>query len=243
MAPVDGFRAGRRSPLGRWAGLAACVLGAFWGRPLTGQSPAGTVIANQARVTFVAANGAADSAASNTVAVTVGRMGGVSLVAAQTVQALPGDTVVFLHTLSNTQNLSDAFSLTGSSVNAWPVTLFRDRNANGALDAPDTPWTGPDSIVAGGTAAVLVVVAVPNTRAVRGVTDLVTVRAASAWSIASALPSALTPETTFAPVPRAPSTVRRVTSARSAGRSDMISPVWPLHTTPLMPSTAATEAM
>ena len=71
------------------AGLVTCVLAAFRGAPLAAQTPAGTVIANRARVTYMDANGGADSAISNTVNLTVGRLGGVTIVAAQTVQRLP----------------------------------------------------------------------------------------------------------------------------------------------------------
>jgi hypothetical protein len=74
-------------------------------------------------------------------------------------------------------------------------------------------------------------------------------RAAMAWSMASRLPSADTPEMafTFRPVR---SLARRtavaticVTRARSAGRNDMISPVWPLQTTPSTPGTLASSSM
>ena len=74
-------------------------------------------------------------------------------------------------------------------------------------------------------------------------------RAAIAWSIASWLPSADTPLITFTVRPvfalarATPSTTNRVTWARSAGESDMISPVWPLQTTPSMPGTLATSSI
>ena len=74
-------------------------------------------------------------------------------------------------------------------------------------------------------------------------------RAAIAWSIASWLPSADTPLITFTARPvfafarLTPSATNRVTVARSAGESDMISPVWPLHTTPSMPGTLATSSI
>ena len=74
-------------------------------------------------------------------------------------------------------------------------------------------------------------------------------RAAIAWSIASWLPSADTPVIAFTARPvaalasrTAPATTR-ITCARSSGRSDMISPVWPLQTTPSTPGTEATPRM
>ena len=93
MAPVDGFRAGRRSPIGVIAGLAACVLGAFRGAPLAAQTPAGTVIANRAHVTYTSANGGADSATSNTVILTVGRLGGDEFIVVQA-ELQEGDAAV-----------------------------------------------------------------------------------------------------------------------------------------------------
>jgi hypothetical protein len=74
-------------------------------------------------------------------------------------------------------------------------------------------------------------------------------RAAIAWSIASWLPSADTPLITFTRRPvlafawATPAATQRVTRARSAGESDMISPVWPLQTTPSIPGTLATSAI
>ena len=74
-------------------------------------------------------------------------------------------------------------------------------------------------------------------------------RAAIAWSVASRLPSADTPVITFTVRPvfalarLTPSATSRVTCARSAGSSDMISPVWPLQTTPSIPGTLATSSI
>ena len=51
--------------------------------------------------------------------------------------------------------------------------------------------------------------------------------AAQAWSIASRVPSALIPDTTVTRSPTS-SAMMAVTCARSSGRNDVISPVWPL---------------
>ena len=74
-------------------------------------------------------------------------------------------------------------------------------------------------------------------------------RAAIAWSIASWLPSAETPVIAFTLRPvsalasRTAAATTFITCARSSGRSDMISPVWPLQTTPSTPGTSATSRM
>lgn len=62
---------------------------------------------------------------------------------------------------------------------AWPTTLLRDTNANGQLDAADTPLTGPVAVSAGQTVALLLKVTVPegapyDTRTVSTVSALVT---------------------------------------------------------------------
>jgi len=175
----DGLRAGRRPPLGLRTVWGVCVLVAFWGAPLAAQTPAGTVISNRAAVTFVDATGVPDSTQSNTVSVTVGRAGGITLISPTTHAANPGDTVVASHTLTNAQNADDTFTVTAASSSGWTAAVFRDVNGDGLLDAGDQPWTGAVGIPAGASAAVLVVVEVPAA-ALPGTIEPVTVTARSA---------------------------------------------------------------
>ncbi|MBE0594218.1 MAG: hypothetical protein IH616_17645, partial [Gemmatimonadales bacterium] len=193
MALSDGFRVGRRPSLGLRTVGGACVLVAVWGAPLAAQTPAGTPIPNRAVVTFVDGGGSPDSAPSNTVTVTVGRAGGITLIAPTARTASPGDTVIISHTLTNAQNADDTFGVTAVSAGGWAVTVFRDANGDGLLDPTDPPWAGPFGVPAGGSTGMLVAVEVPAAT-VPGTVETVTVTAASATdpSVQAALDDTIT---------------------------------------------------
>jgi len=157
----------------------ACVLAVVWGAPLAAQTPAGTSISNRAVVTFVGQSGTADSASSNTVTVTVGRTGNITLTAPAARTASPGDTVIVSHTLTNAQNADDTFGVTAVSAAGWTTAVFRDANGDGLLDPGDPPWAGAVAIPAGASTGVLLAVEVPAAAA-QGTVDQVTVTATSA---------------------------------------------------------------
>jgi len=179
VALSDGFRVGRRPSLGLRTVRGACVLAAVWGAPLAAQTPAGISIPNRAAVTFVDGSGIPDSAFSNTVTVTVGRAGGITLIAPTAQTGSPGDTVIFSHTLTNAQNADDTFAVTAVSAAGWPATVFRDANGDGLLDPADPPWAGAVGVPAGASIGVLVAIEIPVPMA-SGTVDDVTVTATSA---------------------------------------------------------------
>jgi len=193
VALSDGFRVGRRPSLGLRTVWGAYVLVAVWGAPLAAQTPAGTPIPNRAVVTFVDGSGTPDSAFSNTVTVTVGRAGGITLVAPTARTANPGDTVIISHTLTNAQNADDTFGVTAVSAAGWTATVFRDANGDGLLDPADPPWAGTVGVPAGSSTGVLVALEVPAS-ATPGTADLVTLTATSATdpSIVAALDDTVT---------------------------------------------------
>src|SRR2546430_16169790 len=91
---------------------------------------AGTQFSNWATLTFTSA-GTGYAVASDTVAILVGQVAGVSLQPPRVNSGAPGTAVVFAHTLTNTGNGPDSFPVAAASARGWPVTLYRDWNGDG----------------------------------------------------------------------------------------------------------------
>ena len=73
--------------------------------------PANSVIGNQATASFTDSTGAIRSATSNLVQTTVAQVNAFTLTASQTKTVAPGGTVYFPHTITNTGNGPDTYSL------------------------------------------------------------------------------------------------------------------------------------
>src|SRR3989449_2791861 len=141
---------------------------------------AGTQFSNWATLTFTSA-GTGYAVASDTVAILVGQVAGVSLQPPRVNSGAPGTAVVFAHTLTNTGNGADSFTVAAVSARGWPVTLYRDWNGDGLLDAGDSLLTGPVPLGYGAAASLIAQVAVPG-GARPGVSDTVTVTATSRFN-------------------------------------------------------------
>lgn len=176
---------GRSHPLRRvaWAGVSV-LLSAFLAPELWAQSaptPAGTRIANWAEATYVGPNGNTYRVYSDTLAVVVAQVAGLDLDPPRVSVADPGATVVFQHTLTNLGNGTDSITVTVTHTTAWPVRVYMDLNANGALDASDLEVTGPLVLDMGEAVALLVAVDVPGVATVRGTIDTLEVVATSGF--------------------------------------------------------------
>src|SRR6266704_1512444 len=141
---------------------------------------AGTQFSNWATLTFTSA-GTGYAVASDTVAILVGQVAGVSLQPPRVNSGAPGTAVVFAHTLTNTGNGPDSFPVAAVSARGWPVTLYRDWNGDGLLDAGDSLLTGPVPLGYGAAASLIAQVAIPA-GASPGVSDTVTVTATSRFN-------------------------------------------------------------
>jgi uncharacterized repeat protein (TIGR01451 family) len=141
---------------------------------------AGTRFTNWATLTFTSA-GAGYTVASDTVSLLVAQVAGVSLQPPRVNSGMPGATVVFAHTLTNTGNGPDSFTVAAVSARGWPVTLYRDWNGDGLLDAGDSLLTGPIPLAFGAGASLLAQVTIPG-GASPGVSDTVTVTATSRFN-------------------------------------------------------------
>ncbi len=143
---------------------------------------AGTQFTNWATLSFTSA-GAGYAVASDTVALLVAQVAGVGLQPPRVNSGMPGTTVVFAHALTNTGNGADSFTVAAVSARGWPVTLYRDWNGDGVLDAGDSLLTGLISVGYSAGASLLAQVAIPAA-ASPGLSDTVTVTATSRFNSA-----------------------------------------------------------
>ncbi len=128
-------------------------------------TPAGTDINNRATVTYEDANGNSYSAQSNESTVTVAEVYAATLENDGSKSGAPGETVYFTHTLTNTGNADDSFSVDGlagldAATGASTYTVYLDANGNGVPDAGESAVTNIN-LNAGQQAELIVAVPVP----------------------------------------------------------------------------------
>ena len=145
--------------------------------------PAGTVITNTANATYTA-NGTPRTGSTNPVSAIVGALpqGVPTLTNSQTLNVLPGATVVFPHTLTNTGSLSDTFTLAVTNLagtyDLGAIQILPDANGDGVPDST-TPITAPITLGPNQVFRFVVVAVVPPGIA-SGLTDSLRVSAISA---------------------------------------------------------------
>lgn len=125
-------------------------------------TPAGTDINNRATVTYEDANGNSYSAQSNESTVTVAEVYAATLVDDGEKAGAPGETVYFPHTLENTGNAQDTFTIGATDDDSGDTyTVYLDENGNGVPDAGESTITS-HSLNAGEQAELVVAVTVPS---------------------------------------------------------------------------------
>jgi trimeric autotransporter adhesin len=156
--------------------------------------PAGTSIGNQASAAYSDALGNAQPpVTSNTVVTTVAQVASFTLTADQTKPGAPGTQIYFPHTLNNTGNGNDTFTLAvanlaGGTFDFSSVAIYIDANGDGIPDNA-TPITTSGAVAAGGVFRFVAVGIVPG-GALNGQTDQLRVTAAGdAGVAAAAIPS------------------------------------------------------
>jgi trimeric autotransporter adhesin len=163
------------------AGITALTLGLAFAAP-----PAGTPIGNQAAATYTDASSVTRTATSNTVVTTVQQVAAFTLTAPQAKPASPGQPVTFSHTITNTGNGPDSFSLayannpTGDNFDLTSPQIFADATCDGVADNA-TPITTTGSLAAGASFCVVVQGTVPGT-ALSGQTSATTITATSQFT-------------------------------------------------------------
>ncbi|MCB1638816.1 MAG: hypothetical protein KDI15_08215, partial [Thiothrix sp.] len=136
---------------------------------------AGTLIRNLATVTYQDTNGNSYSAQSNEAVITVKQVYSAEIASDNTKTAAAGQTIYSAHTLTNTGNGEDTYTLTVADANTLEtqgidpdsIAIYRDLNGNGIVDAGEplvgNGTTGTLTLTGGETAELVVAVAVPNT--------------------------------------------------------------------------------
>src|SRR3954467_3067984 len=118
--------------------------------------PANTSIGNQASATYTDASNTQRTVTSNTVITIVQQVASFTLTTdGQSKPAAPGGQVVFPHTLTNTGNGTDTFTLSaasnaGGNFNLTNIALYADFNSDGVPDN-STPITTTGPMTAGGS--------------------------------------------------------------------------------------------
>src|SRR5947208_8290012 len=120
------------------------------------QTAAGTSIGNQASATYTDSSSVSRTATSNVVTTIVQQVASLTLTANGAKTASPGSAVFYPHTLTNTGNGSDSFTLTLAPAQSGAFTLtgthiYLDANGDGIPDN-FTDLTGTNVTVASGAA-------------------------------------------------------------------------------------------
>jgi trimeric autotransporter adhesin len=162
------------------AGITALTLGLAFAAP-----PAGQSIGNQAAATYTDASSVSRTATSNTVSTIVQQVAALTLTAPQAKPAAPGQPVTFSHTITNTGNGSDTFTLayannTGDNFDLSGPQIFADATCDGVADNA-TPLTTTGSLAAGASFCVVVQGTVPGS-ALSGQTSATTITATSQFT-------------------------------------------------------------
>ena len=133
-------------PLARFiaASLAVGTMAGFGAQALA-QTAAGTLIKNLATVSYEDENGNSYSAQSNEAVVTVAPVYSATIENDNTLSGSPGQTVYFPHTLSNTGNIEDTYTVGATETSAVPVgaipVVYLDANNNGQPDSGEAVVT------------------------------------------------------------------------------------------------------
>ena len=187
------------SKIWRFNGVAAAVavalggLAAVPGQAFAAAPAANSTIGNTATASYTDASSVPRTATSNTVQTIVQQVGSFTLTANNNKQVAPGGQVVYSHTLTNTGNGSDTYTLTSaqSAADQFDLTLatfkiFADADGNGVADnAIDLTGTTV-TLASNGVFKFVVVGSAPGT-VVAGNTAITTVTATSGFNAASAL--------------------------------------------------------
>jgi len=128
-------------------------------------TPAGTIIENQAEVTYEDANGNQKAAVySNVVTITVKQVAGLELSPTTGSSNTPDDTDIYYDlTVTNTGNGTDSYTIAGSDLPVdWSSTIFKDENGNGVYDdGIDTVVSNTGNLVYGSSIDLVIMVSVP----------------------------------------------------------------------------------
>jgi len=159
--------------------LACCLIG----NTHAAAPAAGTSIGNQASVTYTDSSGTSRTVTSNSVQTVVQQVASLTLSASGAKTAGVGSTVYYPHTLTNTGNGTDTFTLgavnaAGAAFNVTGIAIYAD---NGSGQPTGAALTSSGALAAGATFKFIVAGTVP-TSATSGQTNALTVTTTSAFN-------------------------------------------------------------
>jgi uncharacterized repeat protein (TIGR01451 family) len=145
--------------------------------------PAGTSIGNQASATYTDSSGVSRTVTSNSVQTVVQQVAALTLTASGTKTAAVGSTVYYPHTLTNTGNGTDTFTLAavnaaGSVFNMTGIAIYLD---NGSGQPTGAAITSTGALASGAAFKFIVAATVPATAATAQ-TNSLTVTGTSTFS-------------------------------------------------------------
>lgn len=143
--------------------------------------PAGTSITNAATATYTDASGTTRTVTSNTVTTTVNQVYSFTLNQSNSQSATPGTNVYFPHTLKNTGNGTDTYTLSAANATGFTMSNVQIYLDNGSGQPTGSPITSTGALAAGASFNFIVVGTVPTT-ATSGQTNTITVTGGSAHS-------------------------------------------------------------
>lgn len=188
MNPSAVLRSERLRPLTRlaaawgvWAALGLASSSPLRAQSAGGTTPAGTVVTNEATVTYSTSNGNA-IATVGSVSFIVGQVAGADVDPIRIAISEAGRDVLFSHTVRNIGNGTDSFDMVAASASGWSLLLHHDVDADGVLSAADTILTDALPLTAGASASLLLTVSVPAT-AGPGSIEVVTLTATSRFDV------------------------------------------------------------
>lgn len=170
-------------PFGLFAHLALLALIAVLPLRAHGAAPAGLQIGNQASATYTDASAVSRTVTSNTVLTTVQQVASVSLAAPSSKTISPGGQVYYPHTLVNTGNGPDSYTLSQNNSGSFSFTsvlFYADVNGDGVPDNA-VPITSTGALAAGQTFKFVAAGIVPPT-AVAGNSNTLVLTATSAFN-------------------------------------------------------------
>lgn len=136
---------------------------------------AGSVISNTAQASYLDAGSTSRTISSNTVVTTVQQVGAVTMGSNGSKSVAPGQLASYAHTITNTGNGSDTYTLSSTNSGAFgygTVQFFADANGDGVADN-NTAITTAGPIPAGGTFQFVAVATVPAGTSAGGTNSLV----------------------------------------------------------------------
>ena len=155
--------------------VAAALFAGLMPKDATAAAAVGTLINNQAAAAYEDAVGAAKTASSNTVQAAIGEVASFTLVVNGARHASPGATLYFPHTLINTGNGTDTFSLNAAGLAGGfalgDVALYANANGDGIPDT-FTPITATPALATGGAFHFVVGARIPTSAGIGATASL-----------------------------------------------------------------------